>query len=202
MEQGPLRGGGHRHRPPGEATQMGRKHDTLVQAILASGTLKSTQMNVRINQLKLLAALQGRGGTRMRQEGNFRQNRTSGHVDTLSLVLYTLQAVAATMFSIIVLVPASKLATSKTPIPDDGLVGSDGRSVQLDGLGTAVQSHEALGDTAALPISPSSLNLQEVMKSTGKTVSTRDGSDGLKQPPSSSIRHYIHLSTGCRKRNT
>ena len=92
-------GGGHRHRPPGEATQMGRKHDTLVQAIVASGTLKSTQMNVRINQLKLLAALQGRGGTRMRQEGNIRQNRTSGHVDTLSLVLYTLQAVAATMFS-------------------------------------------------------------------------------------------------------
>jgi hypothetical protein len=70
----------------------------VVQAVLASGTLKSTQMNVRINQLKLLAALQGRGGTRMRQEGNFRQNRTSGHVDTLSLVLYTLQAVAATMF--------------------------------------------------------------------------------------------------------
>jgi hypothetical protein len=99
VEQGPLRGGGHRHRPPGEATQMGRKHDTLVQAIVASGTLKSTQMNVRINQLKLLAALQGRGGTRMRQEGNIRQNRTSGHVDTLSLVLYTLQAVAATMFS-------------------------------------------------------------------------------------------------------
>ena len=36
---------------------------------------------------------------------------------------------------------------SNTPIPDDGLVGSDGRSVQLDGLGTAVQSHGALGDT-------------------------------------------------------
>ena len=36
------------------------------------------------------------------------------------------------------MVPASKLATSKKPIPDDGLVGSDGRSVQLDGLGTAV----------------------------------------------------------------
>jgi hypothetical protein len=76
--------------------------------------------------------------------------------------LYTLQAVAvspppmtvvkpasvaATIFFIIVLVPASKLATSNTPIPDDGLVGSDGRSVQLDGLGTAVQSHGALGDT-------------------------------------------------------
>ena len=86
-------------------------------------------------------------------------------------------SVAATIFFIIVLVPASKLATSNTPIPDDGLVGSDGRSVQLDGLGTAVQSHEALGDTAALPISPSSLNLQEVMKSTGKTVSTRNGGD-------------------------
>ena len=65
-------------------------------------------LHVRINQLKLLAALQGRGGTRMRQGGNVRQNRTldklqagsctSGHVDTLSLVLYTLQAVAATMF--------------------------------------------------------------------------------------------------------
>ena len=102
----------------------------------------------------------------MRQGGNVRQNRTldklqagsctSGHVDTLSLVLYTLQAVAvspptmtvvkpasvaATMFSIIVLVPASKLATSKTPIPDDGLVGSDGRSVQLDGLGTDQQTN-------------------------------------------------------------
>ena len=118
-------------------------------------------LHVRINQLKLLAALQGRGGTRMRQGGNVRQNRTldklqagsctSGHVDTLSLVLYTLQAVAvspptmtvvkpasvaATMFSIFALVPASNLATSKTPIPHDGLVGSAGRSVQLDGLGT------------------------------------------------------------------
>ena len=83
----------------------------LVRPILSKGTLKSTRMDtlhtlalhVRINQLKLMAALRGRAGTSIGQGGHARQNLTLKKLqtgscvdtwDTLSSVLYTLQAVA------------------------------------------------------------------------------------------------------------
>ena len=61
-------------------------------------------LHVRVDQAKPPAARQGRGGTRIRQGGSARLSRalgklpagpcTSGHVEILFLVLYTLQAAA------------------------------------------------------------------------------------------------------------